>query len=455
MKKAAGLATTNPKVLRLLRRPWNVLISERGLLFPKSLEDHKKYFLKHPEINIKEKSVYLSDEGRTAVSHMLDVLCSLPEIRNAHTRNEIHTCFMKEYEDVWCRAIDSGLVDEIEEFLPKLLASLKIRIRRRRLYARLTGVRMEVLQYVEIGRVKLRPFDEKSSLRTFRNKTTDDYYDNDVVPFIQKNFEKGLCLEAEYEANAEKSMELFNEDCKNTISVLRLIVCLWVYDKIHLVKVPVRLWADATSPSRPMLMVDLADGQVSLHWGSNTDSNGPMLNPENLDTLRKSWFWDDLCRILASESRNELEEVIVTGIKWIGDAQNDSDISSEFVKYWTCLEGAFTGDTERTVTDNLARSISVLLVFGGYHFFEVSEFDRLYANIKKLYAIRSDIIHRGRSKRLTGAHLTDACKYSTFVTFALLGLRSQGYTTRHEIQLQVARIYAQTRHARSKDKTTT
>src|SRR5437899_1452467 len=169
MKKAAGLATTNPKVLRLLRRPWNVLISERGLLFPKSLEDHKKYFLKHPEINIKEKSVYLSDEGRTAVSHMLDVLCSLPEIRNAHTRNEIHTCFMKEYEDVWCRAIDSGLVDEIEEFLPKLLDSLKIRIRRRRLYARLTGVRMEVLQYVEIGRVKLRPFDEKSSLRTFRN----------------------------------------------------------------------------------------------------------------------------------------------------------------------------------------------------------------------------------------------------------------------------------------------
>jgi hypothetical protein len=360
---------------------------------------------------------------------------------------------------MWNRAAKTNLVDEINEFLPQLLSSLKARVRRRRFYARVTSVRLEGLDRLVIGRVVLRSCNDelKASLRLSRSKEDNEYFDNTVVPFIAKNFENGLCLEGEYEADAKKSEELFDSDCRMAISLLRLILCSWAPEKIHLIKAPLRLWADAPSNKRTMLSVDTTTGGITLHWKSNVDTKGPLLNPENLEILRRDWFWDDLCKILALDDRNELEDIIVAGIKWIGDAQDDGDIASAFVKYWTCLEGAFSGNTgkadakdEISLSERLARSIAIVLVFGGYQFYKAEEFGILFANIKQLYAIRSNVIHRSKSKRLTGTRLAEICTYAVYVIFTLLGLRSRGYTTRQGIEKQTERLYKKTQHAQRK-----
>ena len=346
-KLPSGLAANDPKVMRHLRRPWDTLISERGLFVPKTFEDHKTHFLKAPDIKINKNTFYLSDTGREALSQMLNVLCALSDIQKAHTRQEVYECLLKEYEAMWNRGFETKLLDEIHEFLPRLLSALKARVLRRRFYARVTGVQLEGLDRLSIGRVVLRSCNDelKASLRLSRSKDDDEYFDTTVAPFIEKNFENGLCLEGEYEADAKKSEQLFDSDCRTAISLLRLILCSWAPEKIHLIKAPLRLWADAPSNRRAMLSVDMMTGGISLHWGSNADTKGPLLNPENLEILRRDWFWDDLCKILALDERNELEDIIVTGIKWIGDAQDDSDSASAFVKYWTCLEGAFSGNT--------------------------------------------------------------------------------------------------------------
>lgn len=456
-KLPSGLATDDPKVMRHLLRPWNTLTSERGLFVPKTFEDHKTHFLKVPDIKVGKNTLYLSDAGRKAISSMLDVLCALPDIEKIHARQEVYECLLKEYEAVLNRAAETKLLDEIHEFLPRLLSALKVRVRRRRFYARIAGIRLEGPNRLEIGRVVLRPCNEefKTNLRSSIPKDDTNHFDTTVVPFIEKNFETGLSLEGEYEADAKKSAELFDSDCRMAISLLRLILCSWAPEKIHLIKAPLRLWADAPSNRRTMLSVDTTTGRITLHWESNVDTKGPLLNPENLEILRRDWFWDDLCKILALDDRNELEDIIVTGIKWIGDAQDDSDIASAFVKYWTCLEGAFSGNTgkadakdEISLSERLARSIAIVLVFGGYQFYKAEEFEKLFANIKQLYAIRSDVVHRGRSKRLTGARLAEICTYAVYVIFTLLGLRSRGYTTCQGIEKQTERIYAKTQHAK-------
>jgi hypothetical protein len=450
--------------MRHLRRPWDTLISERGLFVPKIFEDHKTHFLKVPDIKINKKTFYLSDAGREALSQMLNVLCALSDIQKSHTRQEVYECLLKEYEAMWNRGFETNLLDEINEFLPRLLSALKARVQRRRFYARVTGVRLEGLDRLVIGRVVLRSCNDelKAGLRLSRSKENNEYFDTAVAPFIAKNFENGLCLEGEYEADAKKSEELFDSDCRMAISLLRLILCSWAPEKIHLIKAPLRLWADAPSNRRTMLSVDTTTGGITLHWKSNIDTEGPLLNPENLEILRRDWFWDDLCKILTLDDRNELEDIIVNGIKWIGDAQDDSDIASAFVKYWTCLEGAFSGHTGKTgiekaskkkemsLSERLARSIAIVLVFGGYQFYKAEEFDKLFANIKQLYAIRSDVVHRGRSKHLTSARLAEICTYAVYVIFTLLGLRSRGYTTRQGIEKQTERIYERTQHAQRK-----
>jgi len=460
-KLPSGITTDDPKVLRHLLRPWNILISERGLFAPKTFEDHKTHFLKVPDIKIGKNILHLSEAGRKAITSMLDVLCTLPDIEKVHTRQDVYECLLKEYETTLNRTAETKLLDEIHEFLPRLLSALKFRIRRRRFYARITGIRLEGLDRLEIGRVVLRPCNEgfKTDLRSSISQKEADHFDTTVVPFIEKNFENGLILEGEYEADAKKSEQLFDIDCRMAISLLRFILCSWAPEKIHLIKAPLRLWADAPSDRQTMLSTDTATGQITLHWRSNVDTKGPLLNPENLEILRRDWFWDDFCKILAMDDRNELEDIIVNGIKWIGDAQDDSDTASAFVKYWTCLEGAFSRDTGKTdakdeisLSDRLARSISVVLVFGGYQFYKAEEFDKLFANVKQLYAIRSAVIHRGRSKRLTGTRLAEICAYAVYVIFTLLGLRSRGYTTTQGIWKQTERIYARTQHATRKDR---
>ncbi|HLG30783.1 MAG TPA: hypothetical protein VI387_11280, partial [Candidatus Brocadiales bacterium] len=149
---------------------------------------------------------------------------------------------------------------------------------------------------------------------------------------------------------------------------------------------------------------------------------------------------DGLLFILTKENKTELEEAILTSIFWIGEAQNDYIYESAFIKYWTALETLITLRNEG-ITKDLAKSIPILLAFGGYKVIEIGEIEEVSKSVVKLYDKRSDIIHRGIYGDVSPVELTEVCKYAVWCVLTCLGLRSSNYETLEQIKNETDRLY--------------
>ena len=192
--------------------------------------------------------------------------------------------------------------------------------------------------------------------------------------------------------------------------------------------------------------------------------------------LKKETFFDDLCDFVFKEEKTELERCILTAIYWIGEAQNDHDRESSFLKYCIALESILTDKKERRphakndyegkfsffkywialkkilinkeertgITHTLCKGISILLSFGGYEFINPTAIKMTYKKISKLYDTRSDIVHEGLYGKVSAEDLSDICKFSSWSVLCLFWLRnSYGIESISEIKPQIDKLYDQ------------
>lgn len=99
---------------------------------------------------------------------------------------------------------------------------------------------------------------------------------------------------------------------------------------------------------------------------------------------------ENLWKIISNEKSNELEMVIKNSIKWLGEAIQEKDIATSFLKAMIVLEGILKEVTEwKYVSKNIYNRTAIILK---------KEYNILntVAEMKVLYNLRCEIAHRGK-----------------------------------------------------------
>jgi len=132
------------------------------------------------------------------------------------------------------------------------------------------------------------------------------------------------------------------------------------------------------------------------------------------------------------EHKERLVDRLIDAICWFGDARKDRNIHSKIVKIVTALERLSSFKSEKDtsqISNNFAKRISSLISL--YH----GEFDIWQSRSKKLYALRSDLVHGSHSLyRSYDTNLDfsalELCTYAIFsacVQFNKLGFELENY----------------------------
>jgi len=123
------------------------------------------------------------------------------------------------------------------------------------------------------------------------------------------------------------------------------------------------------------------------------------LSGKKLDVLRK-WRLGFLSELLAKEGTNELESSLLGAIEWSGRASQSVDAEARYLNLWIAIETLVTCKADRINEEKqrqrIAQRVSMILPF-----VDEDERDKLksYWN-DKLYKVRCDLVHAGRSRDL-------------------------------------------------------
>ena len=127
------------------------------------------------------------------------------------------------------------------------------------------------------------------------------------------------------------------------------------------------------------------------------------LSGENLDRVRE-WGLDFLSKLLVNDELNEVEAALLDAIEWAGRASQSVEAEARYLDLWIAIETLVTckadQKNEKKRGQLIAKRASMILPF-----VDEEERDKMrnYWN-DKLYKVRCDLVHKGRSEDL-GNHL--------------------------------------------------
>ncbi len=152
------------------------------------------------------------------------------------------------------------------------------------------------------------------------------------------------------------------------------------------------------------------------------------------DQLVNASYIRTAMRILQSERRTPLEEAVTHGFHWFADAHRDPTQVMQLVKYWSCIETFFSSD-QKDITRSLSVGVASVLVFGGYGFAKVEDYQDLKKRVTKLYALRSQAVHRASRNHVKDRDVAVLSRFAAQLLLNVLSFIEDGYQTPDQIKV--------------------
>jgi len=157
------------------------------------------------------------------------------------------------------------------------------------------------------------------------------------------------------------------------------------------------------------------------------------------DQLVDASYITTAMRIFQSERRTPLEEAVARGFHWFADAHRDPTQVMQLVKYWSCIETLFSSDQEG-ITRSLSVGVASVLVCGGYGFAKVDDYQDLKKRVAKLYALRSQAVHRASRNHVKVRDVAELSRFAGQLLLNALSFIEDGYQTPAQIKERCQRI---------------
>ncbi len=466
MMELDNILKRHPKLVRKLKYLWPLLTKQENFIIPKTIDEIKqlggpfatKIILASTEDIFNERmkgdyvtpyyadqvtELYFNKKSKAALSEFLNTLYNIPEIKNSVSYYFICKTTLSFIERAIYNNIHHSIKPDTAKDIENIIGSLIQGQKHFQFFRVVEGVELKGTKSLTLGDVELFVFSETNEreIRQICEYTNENgYYQATFVPFVEEHFFGKECLRTVAFGDEIMAAKIAAKKMRHAINILRFIVCLLDYERIHENLIKINLIGESYNVIEDTIHIDLDNKILTRSYGKGrTPLQKLPVNNKLLINLKEIYFFNDLLFILTKENKTELENAILTSIYWIGEAQDDYVYESAFIKYWTALETLITLRNEG-ITENLAKSIPTLLAFGGYKVIEIGEIEEARKSVVKLYDKRSDIIHRGIYGDVSPVELTEVCKYAVWCVQACLGLRLR-YETLEQIRNETNRLY--------------
>jgi len=167
-------------------------------------------------------------------------------------------------------------------------------------------------------------------------------------------------------------------------------------------------------------------------YGSNFRHEYP-LQKEYLDILKSEWGAEKIWGLNEKDELNDLESSIMSSISWLGDAHQEDDINSAYVKYWIAIEALLTGHKKEEVSTRIKSTIPIMIS-------QCSQDLPSKTEVDKAYELRCKVVHCGTQDLVNINNLNKVCAWATQCLSVCIHLMGKGYTSRNQIETQTEKI---------------
>jgi hypothetical protein len=417
----------SPKQRRSIKRDVALIISLKGLSFPKTIDEVKDIGFFSPKVKVNQKEIYLSKDGQIALRRICGFIHQTEEYNNSLNYNDVFQGVMAEIG----RWINNDLVPDDTEFIKPLDAVLLKKIDNYKFFCRVDGVSLENIDNIIIGKYEIKKYDQ---ILISGINDANDLADK----VIKKEYGDALVIIGTEKGSWSVAQEKFYHNADLSLSILRLYSCALYRSAIR--KLNIRLLNNCAHGYSSASSFGWGDSERSLIYTQHFKSEQDLkINSELLNCIGAKCFFEILSSLIGKEQKNELGNAILKALFWIGEAQKDRSHASAWIKLWSSMECFFTlGDKE--ITELNARGISSILVYGGYSHEEFGDYKQLKKTIKRYYKLRSRAVHRAEYTHIDEVLLNKFSFIVAWTVITMASLLERGYTTLSQVQKQAVRL---------------
>ena len=147
------------KQIRIINRDLKLIFSIKGVLLPKNIEDIIKLGVFSPRVKLKERELYLSKEGITALERICEIISNLNKYKGLLNYNDIYQSVLLELGK-WFEII---LIPDVYDFFVSLDTALSKNIQTSNFICRIDGISLDGLNKINIGGKTIKIYDKSGN----------------------------------------------------------------------------------------------------------------------------------------------------------------------------------------------------------------------------------------------------------------------------------------------------
>ncbi|WP_419765942.1 MAG: hypothetical protein ACNI28_04610 [Arcobacter sp.] len=392
-----NLKTENRKKLTSLQFELNILNKVKH--FSKNLIELEDICSTFREIKVDGIKYYYTKSTTKFVWSIIDIFYEFSYINKNISRSSIQSAILSSLD----------FKTKNEKLVEVIISKLNAEIKSHSHYIIIKGISFDEMEFIEIGKHKIYHFSKiKNDIQSV------DYKEG--LERINKNFENEYVIVGEYFGEIEKTKEQFNIDCQDTLNVLRLFASMSSERGFTKESKNINFKHNYTS---------LIDERFTI-TGKQNLSTSYKQNVPPLETISEEIYLNyynnllkPLNELYKANRQSKTEQIIKNFVHWLGEAQNESDAESSFLKYCIALENLFSLKDKKP-TEYFYKGIIGTIHASKYRY-ELDEFDfydieKATTKIKDYYDERSRIVHDGKRDTIGFEDL----KYMNYVSYMTL-----------------------------------
>jgi hypothetical protein len=382
----------------------------------------------HRELHLKDgRRVLLTDEGQASFSAILKIVQTSDGL-DCSERSDIAGSLKSVLVDL----ISDGLMPENSRELITLLRARLSKLRARYWFAvPIHGVELLNLQSLRLGEFILA--EPTSDL--FAELGAKQQVDLGAADCVGR----GPCLIGSVFGTQDFAKREFRLRAELVIGIISAVAAMSYEAGAAPFRITLEMSPEGAHSAARYVFWPEETGDVAhvRHW---SDHQALRIDPELARYLEDTPYLRHAFAMTQRGDLSSLEQDILRGFFWYSDAQRDTVRVMQLIKYWSCAEAIFSGDGE-AITKSVSEGVAGILVFGGFEFKRVDEYQNIVKTLSSIYGKRSKAVHGAHHDHVTRADISVLSQWTGYLLLGLLALVVEhGYTESIEVKAQTTRL---------------
>lgn len=277
------------------------------------------------------------------------------------------------------------------EYIDQWVAELESYLQENTTYLPLAGIHMDVDE-LEIGKITLLKMNDACAEKIARNiemaypevQWTDEQKERVIHSWLNKLRGK-VCAKFTDIAEPERLRERTEEEIEHILDLLRYSVHMMGLEGY---RISVGLWGEVVRINRDTPVISSDYCQISV----SSQAVGPLvpfiISDQTIERMRELGVFK-VAQFLKKGNVSGFNEVLLRGIHWFANAQNQVENRNTLLSLMTCLETFLSSGSSDRISNSIAEGVAFVLATKG------EERRALKETVKNLYKNRSGVSHGG------------------------------------------------------------